>query len=57
MDREESGTRSAPEEDCQSHGRFGCADVYMYLVVQMPWLKSRERRCSCSRVNCSDSFL
>ena len=33
MEWEESGTRSAPEEDCQSHvrARLGWPDVYMYV--------------------------
>lgn len=30
--------------------------ICMYLVARMPWLKSRGRQCSCSRVNFSDSF-
>lgn len=36
--------------------RLGCLNVSMYLIVRMPLLKSRVRRCSCSRVNCLDSF-
>ena len=57
MGWEESSTRSAPEGACQSQVRgLDVPDVYKYLIVRMPWLKSMGRRCSCSKVNCSDSF-
>ena len=58
MDWEESKYKiSACRGWLVSLEKHECPDEEVYLIVRMPWLKSRGRRCSCSRVNWSESSI